>query len=160
MGVITISSGVQFEVNQVSPFTIQEKQDALLPDRPQVPVVHITEDDRNVEVPEDPKYQAALLAWQARVVRETYDLLIVLGTKLVQVPEGVQKPDDTEWAEDLALVGIKVPPAGKARYLAWMRHYACRTTDDVTKVITSVQRLAGVTEEDAAKAAAMFQGRT
>lgn len=158
--VVTIGSGVQFEVNQVSPFSIQEKQDALLPARPAVPIVHIQEDDRDVEVPEDPKYQAALLAWQARVVRETYDLLIVLGTKLVNVPEGVQKPEDTDWSEDLALVGISIPPGKKGRYLAWVRHYACRSTDDVTKLITSVQRLAGVTEEDAAKAAAMFQGRT
>lgn len=152
------ASGVGFEVRTVSNFAIKRIQDGFLPDKPAVPKVHVAEDDRWVEVPEDPAYQSAYQAWQAKVVEGTYDALVVLGTSLVHVPEGMDRPEDPGWAADLELVGIPVAASGKARYLAWVKYYACHDNQDMVALINAINRAVGVPEEDAAKAAAAFRG--
>lgn len=156
--VVNLSNGIQFDVRAVAAFAVKKKQEALEATRPKVPIVHIAEDDRDVEVPEDPRYQEALQRWQAEMVEATYDTLIILGTKLLNVPEALQRPEQEEWAEDLALVGIPVAEKGKARYLAWVKYYACAENKDMVALIQYVNKAVGVPEEDAAKAAAAFRG--
>lgn len=156
--VVTLNNGIQFEVKAVAAFAVKKKQEELEATKPKVPIVHIFDDDRDVEVPEDPRYQADLQRWQANMVEATYEALIILGTKLLAVPEGLQAPEAAEWADDLALVGLPVPAKGKARYMAWVKYYACADNKDMMTLIRAVNRAVGVTEEDAAQAAAAFRG--
>jgi hypothetical protein len=158
--VVTLSTGVQIEVKSVPRFALMNIQNKLAGERPKVPIVHIKEDDRDIEVPENPDYQRDLLAYQGKMVEATYDAMIVLGTKVVQVPESVQKPEDTGWAEDLKLVGIDVPVNGKGRYLSWMKLYACAQDADMGLITKAISGCMGITEEEAAKAATLFRSPT
>lgn len=158
--VVTLSNGVKLEVKAVPSFVIKRIQDQLSPERPVVPTVYLKDQDRTIEVPENPDYQRTLLEYEGKVVEAIYDAAIILGTKPLEVPEGVQKITDTEWADDLNLVGVTVPVDGKARYLAWVKFYACQVTTDMQTILAAINKSIGVTEAEAAKAADLFRNST
>lgn len=155
--VVTLSTGVKLEVKAVPRFALKNIQDRLAGERPKVPKVYLKEDDREIEVPENPDYQRALLAYEGKVIESTYDAMIILGTKVLEVPVGVQGVGDTEWADDLKLVGIDVPVNGKSRYLSWMKLYACQADVDMESITKAISKSMGITEEEAAKAAELFR---
>ena len=154
---VTLSTGVQIEVKSVPRFALMNIQNRLAGERPKVPIVHIKDDDRDIQVPENPDYQRDLLAYRGKVVEATYDAMIILGTKVLEVPTGVQGVADSEWAEDLKLVGIDVPVNGKGRYLSWMKLYACEADVDMGAITKAISGCMGITEEEAAEAAALFR---
>lgn len=157
---VELSTGVKLEVKAVPAFVIKKIQDGLAGERPKVPKVYLKEDDREIEVPENPDYQHALLAYEGKVVEATYDAMIILGTLATYVPDSIQKASDTEWAEELKLVGVDIPVNGKSRYLAWIKYYVCAQDRDLKKIMDAVNAAIGVTEEEAAKAAEMFRRTT
>lgn len=154
---VVLSNKVKLEVKAVPAFVIKRIQDQLVGERPKVPIVHVKDDDRDIEVPENPDYQQALLQYEGKVVEAIYDAAIILGTKPLEIPEGIQNVTDTEWSEDLKLVGVAVPESGKTRYLAWVKWYVCQVKSDMQTILAAINKCIGVTEAEAAKAADLFR---
>ena len=157
---VTLSNGIKLIVKAVSPFAVKKVQEPLAGERPKVPKVYLKDQDREIEVPENPDYIKAVELFEAKVAEATYDAMIILGTKPAEVPEGISKIADTDWSDDLALVGIPVPADGRGRYLCWVKYYVCAADADLKAVLNAISRCCGVKEEDALKAAERFRSST
>jgi len=108
--------------------------------------------------PSDPEYQKEL----TRIKREQgwafYEALIMLGTTLHSVPEGFSGPDDTDWVDQLDILGgFKVDDTReKARYLLWVRYWAATSEEDVEAIMNGSLARLGVKESDIAEAVKDF----
>ena len=58
--IITLGTGVQLETRAVSMWATQKIKERVERERPKVPTKYLKEDERTIEVPEDPDYRAAL----------------------------------------------------------------------------------------------------
>ncbi|KKL11431.1 hypothetical protein LCGC14_2545910 [marine sediment metagenome] len=120
--------------------------------------MYIEAKGREEENPSDPDYLAALKQWKLDVGMRGLRALIPSGTSLESVPEGLPGPDDEDYLDLMASMTID-PGVGRfTRYVQWVLHVACAGVDDIDDLSNALQRRIGVTEEDVAKAQAMFQG--
>src|SRR3990172_5858636 len=94
--------------------------------------------------------------YRQRQATAANDAMLLLGTRVVSVPEGFAALESEEWVEELGALGIAVEP--RMRRLAWLKFWAVRTAQDATTVLTAVMRCTGVREEDVADAADSFRG--
>ncbi len=158
---IEFSNGIVLRVKSVSPLAI--RQAAIRVPRPKPPMSMIKEKGREEENPNDPAYLAALEEYEEVSALAGLNVLVLLGTTLETVPEGLQGPDDEGWVGDLQYVGVL--PADfddgdkRARYLAWVRYYAVANIEDHVKLMIGPMAKAGVSEEDVAKAIDSFPSR-
>ena len=157
-GKLTLTTGVVLRIGDVPAWAFQEIQKQMRLERPKVPVVHIEAKDRDEPNPNDPDYVDAIAAYDAKHTEKLMDMAIMLGTEMESVPDGFPKPDDEGWTEKLKKLGIAIPDNKDldARYLSWVKLCAARTDKDLGSLILACGRNAGVTEEDAAEAAASF----
>jgi len=130
---------------------------------PQVPKVYIESKGREEYNPHDPRYLQELELYEADLVERLYDVAIMLGSEIESVPEGTDRPEDQGWVDVLAEADLADEVPGldrpKGRYLAWVKYYAAPTVDDNAMLISTVERLMGVTEEGVAEAAKLFRNR-
>lgn len=152
---ITLSSGVVLKNRKVPPM-ILAKVEEKYPDPP-VPTVYDSERDRYLPNPDSPEYEKALEDNRMRKGNSLIDVLISMGTEIVSIPEGLQKPDDSEWVDDLLSIGIEVPSQNRARYLAWVKFYAATSASDIQELAKRGSESLGVTESEVASAIAVFQ---
>lgn len=153
---LTLRCGAVLLFSPVSPLALREAAVTVV--QPAVPIVRLT-DGRDEPNPNDPDYIAALDRFQNDQIFRVANVVMLMGTKLESVPEGVDKPEDEDWIEMLETLGITVPHATKhQRYLSWLRLYALRANDEVTAIIGNVVRLSGVTEVEVQRAASAFRG--
>lgn len=143
------STGVTFRVRAVSPHITMDAGRNLRP--PEVPKVHIVDDDRYEENPNDPEYKKALADWRFRAGELSNAVMITRGTTLVlPLPEGVEAPESTEWSDDLKeFAGLEIPNNGRGRMYAWIKYVALPTLDDFTGLYYAVARKSGMTQEAA-----------
>ena len=157
--IITLGTGVQLETRAVSMWAIQKIKERVERERPKVPTKYLKEDERTIEVPEDPDYRTALEVHEVKLAEVIYDAMIGLGTKVLKVPEGMAKHTDKEWTEPLEVLNIPIPENGTGRYIAWVKLYAASTSNDLQNITLAITKAGGVSEEDVAKSAAMFRDR-
>lgn len=85
------------------------------------------------------------------------DVLILLGTKVDFIPEGIDHPKDNKWIETLEVLGFSLNRRSEpARYLAWVKHVAIQDKEDWELITENVGRMAGVTEADVQRAQSSF----
>lgn len=155
----TLSSGVILECKPVPPLAMREV--AIRVPAPQVPTWHNPDKDRDEPNPNDPDYLKALELYQAEQLFRVTEVIMLLGTQVKELPDGFPGPERVDWIEPLLVLGVveqdTIDHANKwARYLMWLRFYACQTQSDVAHVIGRVIAVSGVTEVEVQRAAAAF----
>lgn len=152
---VTLSNGTVLAIKRVAPLTIRAAATAV--PEPEVPVVTL-ENGRQQKNPSDPVYLAEIKKHELNVVDSVVNVLVLMGTALVSVPEGVSKPDDDDWIENLEILGIGPRvDSPRHRYLAWCRHVAFEDENDLAVVVTAVGNLSGISEKEVALAAQSFR---
>lgn len=152
-------SGVKLKIKRVGFFLINAASRHI--EKPEVPKQFIEDKGREEENPMDPAYQDALREWAAQKSEAVQDVLLLKGTEIVDIPEGMEGPDGDEWVADMRFLGIGISDDKRERYLQWMRLVAMRgEMDDYAEFMARIGRLNGVTEADVAEAAANFRGET
>lgn len=156
---VKLSTGVVLRVSAVSPFLLQAVVAAIDKNKPRVPVIHIAEDQRDEENPNDPAYLDALEAWdQARNVK-LQEAMIAMGTSLVERPGGVPDIADQGWRKLLTFVGLPQPADEVEAYVKWVMYVAGPAVEDSAEIVKAVQLAAGIPEVKVAAAAEMFRRR-
>lgn len=155
---VTLSNGIVLKCRKVPPLTLRYAISAL--PRPTPPVIYREDKGREEENPEHPDYLEALNNWSERQNEVSLNVMLSVGTSIIDVPDGVWGPDDGEWIDALEAAGIEVKRGSEAaRYLSWLRFYALEEIKDLVRVSTVVAQLTGVREEDVAEATESFPGR-
>lgn len=155
---LRLSTGVVLRLRTPAAMVVESSFRAVKKHEPKPPRMYIEAKGREEENPSDPDYLAALRQWKYDVGMRGLRALIPSGTTLESVPEGLPGPEDEDYIDLMASMTID-PGAGRfTRYVQWVLHVACAGLDDVDDLSKALQRRIGVTEEDVAKAQAMFQG--
>lgn len=159
---ITLDNGIVISIKSVPP-QVMRQATRHLPEPP-VPVVHLQDADRDEENPNDPRYRIALMQWENDKAQAQLTVALLLGTAVESVPEGFQRPEDTEWVDDImaaAAIMESTPPTipadGKGRYLAWLRLYAITSELDTFVLTRALVTGFALTEEEVQNAAASFR---
>lgn len=151
-----LANGVRLKLRRVPPLAIREAAIRVPP--PKVPTVWIQDREREEENPNDPGYLEAMARYQAEQMFRVADVMMLLGTSIGELPDGIASPESDEWIEMLEALDIPVERVNKhKRYLAWMRLYATEREEDIAVIIGRVAALSGVTEVEVQRAAAAFR---
>jgi hypothetical protein len=156
---VELSTGVKLRIRALSPFVIQKIKNRMEPERPKVPTKFIAEDNRTIEIPEDPEYQRALEAFADKRTEAVMDGAMLLGTEFESAPEGFDSPSDNGWLQRLAVLGFDPPKSDEERYLQWVKYIAAPTASDIEIINEAVFKMIGVSEAEVAAAAASFRSR-
>lgn len=143
----TLASGVVLKVKKVSPLLLRRAVQKVT--KPVIPVFHDEDRGRDIENPNDPDYLAALAEYESSQGYASLDMMILMGTELISVPEGMDRPEDTDWVELLRVGGIDPDiSSDHARYLSWMQLIAITDMADVQSIAMAVARKTAVREVD------------
>lgn len=153
---IRLSSGVVLRGKQAAPMVLIEVMSAF--PRPKPPTHFVEAMGREMENPDNPDYIERVKNWNTEQSNATLTALIISGTELVSLPDGMSGPDDKQWLEEYGLLGLQMLPDNKTwRYLRWVQYKAAPSAEDVKKLVEVVGRLSGVPEK-AVKSAEDFPG--
>jgi hypothetical protein len=137
-------NGIKLKLKKISRLLVVDAAKKVKLPKP--PTVFIEDKGRTEENPSDPTYIEELQAAEYQRGMVTIAAYLVLGTSVLEVPEGVDSPEDTEWSDTLADIEFEVPAKGRARYLAWLKYYALNDTE-LNSLIEAITRLSGLTPE-------------
>lgn len=156
--VIVLSSGVSLKIkDKIRPSIIIDILSDVEEKRPEPPVVYLEKFGREEVNFDDPDYLEKVSRWETVSAGRIADALILLGTEIESVPEGVDWPADSGWIEIVETLGFNLNRHSKsARYLAWVKHVAIEDQDDWMMITEAVGRQAGVTEADVKRAQNSF----
>ena len=158
---ITLSNGIILALKPIPPGIIERSLARL--EKPKVP--RWKNPDKNVEEenPGDPEYVAALEAYQALRNKTAVNTLLLVGTAVKAIPEGLYGPEDVgHWFDQELMAHLGVVANTETafdRYLSWLELYAMAKQRDILEVISTVNRMAGIGEEDVRAAVAGFRSR-
>jgi hypothetical protein len=158
---LTLSTGIVLRLRPVPQAVIRRAASKVK--RPEVPMFHNADKDRDEENPDHPDYRKALETWieeQAFAIRE---VILILGTEPLTVPQDMELPDGETWfraPQKLGLITEAELADEHLRYLAWLEIYAGRTERDQLDIMTLPIRLAGITEGEVMAAITSFRGGT
>jgi len=99
------------------------------------------------ENPNHPDYVSAVAMVDTRRAFAFYDACIVLGTRIVSVPEHMERPEGVNWYEEMEILGFELDRRPKGLYLSWIRYYAANTEEDMKRIMTFVLGQLGASEE-------------
>lgn len=150
---IALSSGVVLEVFAGMSLNAINDIDSRFP-TPSVPIVEI--DGRKVENPDSPTYKKMVDLNERKKGLAVVDSIIILCTRLVSRPDGIDDPESDEWAEKIELLGYAQPRGRMGRYLLWVKLVAAPSDQDWAKLASAAARRVGVREEDVQQALATF----
>lgn len=151
---ITLSTGVVLRAKRVAPGIFSDLV-ARFP-MPRPPVVYIPDKAREEENPDDPDYLSRLREAQAQLAKAMSDAVILLGTLMESIPDDFPREDDTQWLEEMRVLGYDLRSTA-ARYLAWVKFKAAETTEDFNAIWEGVGRLSGTSERDVKQAVKSFR---
>ena len=144
---IRLSTGVILKAIQANPSTLIRVM--TMQKRPAPPLYFDKSMGRMMENPNDPDYIPRVQAWQMDYSNGMLNVLIGLGTELVAVPIGLQRPEDDQWMADYRALGLPVISDSPAwRYITWVMQVAAPTDKDLNLISDKVKILSGVREAD------------
>jgi hypothetical protein len=142
------SRGVKLKIQKVNAFLIQEALGKVK--YPEVPIVHIEEDDRDEENPNDPVYMQKVQ--DANALRNTtaINISVAMGTYCQRdwCPDGIDYVDGNVWPELMEYAGIDVPDKRLARYVAWVKYYVLEDHEELNKLMNAIAQYAGFVQEE------------
>lgn len=148
----TSASGVKFKLKKVSAFAIKDAI-AKIKD-PVMPRFFNEGKGRDEDNPADPDYIAAKDEAEYQRSMMGINVVIGLGTTVIDFGDYEEKPDADEWVEKLELIGIDVPRSGIGRYMAWVRYSGVVSESEIADMTTIVGRLSGIVREEEVEVAA------
>ena len=154
---VTTSTGVRFRAAEVSQWAITAINRQMEVSKPRPPKFHNADFDRDEENPNDPAYLDALSDWQVDRWERILELAILTALKIDEIPEGVQRPLDDEWRENLAMAGIELSDNPKRRLIEWVKYVAAPSNDDWFELAGLARRTIGTDEGDVAAATETFR---
>lgn len=156
---IVLSNGVSFKLQPVPPLLVRRAQANVT--FPEVPIVFNEEQGRAIENPLDPDYMRRVEQAREAENEAVMNVMMLVGTRVDQIPEGIEHPESNVWVETLTEVGVLEEGftfrSDTQRRLAWMRMVAIPTVTDLNNLVMAVGRLTGVTEQAVASAVDSFR---
>jgi len=144
---ITLSSGVVLRAIKASPVTLIKVMTRF--PRPKPPTYFMEKMGREMENPDDPDYIERVKAWEMESNAQVLNALILLGTELVSVPKGVEKPSGDKWLNKYRLLDMPVHPEDQDwRFLNWVTMIAAPDDGDMAIIQEVVGRKMGIAEAD------------
>lgn len=156
---ITLKNGIRLKLRSVPLFLVQEAASRIK--EPEVPIVYNADKERDEENPDNPAYQEAVARVKNDRIEAGMDVMFLLGTELLHVPDGMFRPEDDAWLETLEVLGLSdlvSSPSQKLRYLQWLKFYAFDRGSDMSAVYYIIGAKSGVVEEEVMKALESFRG--
>lgn len=154
---LKLSSGVVLRTKQVPILRLQAVANKIKPPKMEDYSYYDADREETIINPNHPEYLQAMEAYHLQQGMAVMDALIVFGTEIVSVPEGVAPLESDEWLEDLKFVGIEVVEGSKlARYLSWVRYVAAVTEADIALITKKAASASGTSEEMVATAIENF----
>lgn len=155
-GLVHLSTGVVLSRQPIPKMYIMDVIKELEKKRPKVPREFIPELEREEDNPMNPAYLEEKDKFEDMLNTAMIDLVILKGSKLHSVPEGVEPVESDSWVEDYAIFGINVPKTGKVRYLRWIRSVAAPTDEDIQLLLRRLAPTLGVPEASVDEALSNF----
>lgn len=145
---VTLSTGVVLAILSVSPMAFGDLENKYPP--PPVPKTYDEVKGREISNPLSAEYKKATTENENRKALAALDLAIVLGTRLLSIPDGMDGPDSEEWKDTLFAMGYSQESieSKKARYLSWVKLSAASNNTDWNILSMTVMRRMGVPEQD------------
>lgn len=161
---VTFSNGIRLRLRPVNRLLLNQAA-ASIP-TPEPPMVDIGK-GRREPFPDDENYQLELAQLAVKRMQVGGYAAIAMGTSVEFVPEGLDRPDDDGWIEDIRrLDEISLAAGGKPtelnlgnateRYISWLNCYAITTEADQYALSAALMRQMGVTLEEVAESMATF----
>jgi hypothetical protein len=158
---LTLSNGIVLALRPIPPGIIERAIAHL--EKPNVPMVVLKDKGgRKEENPGDPDYVDALAAHSRAVIETSTNVMLLVGTAIKSIPDGLYGPDDDGWfdADLMGYLGVEAERKTKYdRYLSWLNLYGLACQEDVLEVLEAVTKMAGLGEEDVQAAVARFRSR-
>lgn len=157
---VELTSGVVLGLKSVPQAALRRVINSV--ERPHPPLWRNPDSGIDEEVPTDPDYLAALDVYYQRIIEVTSNVLFALGTYCRSVPEGMYRPEEQGWIDELAIADIKVDTASEARrYKEWLDLYAVRRGGiDQGRLLAAVIMFAGyLIEAEVLEAINSFRSR-
>lgn len=100
--------------------------------------------------PVDPDYHRQLLVRATELLEETSRAVIIMGTQVHHLPEGVPPVESDQWVEELEYFGFAVDVSTRqARYAEWLLNVALPSEQDRSFAYSlGVEGMGGVFEAD------------
>jgi hypothetical protein len=154
--IITLSTGVKLKCKQIPHWLISDLLDELNESKPEMP--KFFDERRKIELdnPDSEDYVKKISDWNARAGIAFSNSMIIEGSELVHLPDGMPGPDDAEWLERMA--AQKRDLSNKYTvYLMWVKYVAGPTNEDTKLILQAIGRFSGVREEDVDEAVDNFR---
>jgi len=162
LNMFTTTEGIVFKLKPVAPLLVLDAQKQLT--EPLPPKIRNYDkgegDDAPLEEnPSDPTFLRAHMEYRQRVGEVSNAIFLTRGCELVSVPDGIEKPEDEDWAADVEeFAGIKIPAVGRRRFYLWLKYIALTSMTDFQGLLNKLTALGGVTlESDVADAETSFR---
>lgn len=153
-----LSNGVEIEIVQVPSELMRRAMQAI--QKPPIPKVTFERSGEQIteENPDDPDYLDALDDYHRRRMDVFSMVLLARGTRLVHVPEGMYRPEDDAWIEEVRDVGVEPDVSTKARrYAEWLRLYAFVSQADHANVTAMAMMRYGILDREVSETIEFFR---
>jgi hypothetical protein len=108
----------------------------------------------------DPAYIEAYNNWQSDISLAIVDTMILLGTKVHEIPEDLPDDTDESWTYNLKALGIDPGKDPAKRYLLWVKYVAATADEDITAIMEKVGSETGVSEAEVSEAVDRFRSKS
>jgi len=156
---LTLSSGVVVRAVPVSPLLMDALMRRYKPPKP--PQFKNEENGRYYENRDDPDWLDEVQKLEQESETAALDLLFAKGVELISIPDGMARPEEDEWVEDIKLfAGVEIDPHPRLRLLAWIKYVAAQRAEDLMNLGKAVMQQTGVSEDLVSQALASFRSDT
>lgn len=151
-----MSTGVKFKIKPVSKFSLGGITERFARIKPKVPMTYVQSKGREEPNVEDVDYQSDMQMWNLSLAMSINSLLLLRGTELEYVPDGMVSYDSQEWQYEMQLFDSDAENP-RACYLEWVKNIAAPLDTDIQKLMGAIGRLSGISQEDVAEAVDQFR---
>lgn len=153
-------TGVKLDLRKPSSLALSDvvRQFSKSDPPPEVPTVWIENKSRDEPNPNDPNYKAAQMMWSAGAAERIFNVMIVTGVEIIDVPEGFPAHDSEDFGLRLQAMGLEPSTNPYKLRIDWIRFVAAKEGDDLAILNDKLLRYAGLSGEDVAEAMARFWG--
>lgn len=142
---IVLSNGTVMEAKNVPPLLAQRIEAKFK--YPPVPKTYNEDKDRYEENPLDPAYIQQCEEIEAEKNLALVDLLVGLGTRIVEVGAAAEPFESLDWRESVAFyLGEELPKSEKVLYLYWVKYVLIAENNDLQVIARKVAAKMGVPE--------------
>jgi hypothetical protein len=152
---ISLSTGIILKPVRVPNMIFPEIMSRF--EQPKVPRVFVEDLGREEENPSDPDYISATNTYQVNLSKAIVDTMIILGTEVHSIPEGMDDEAGSKWLKKLKVLNINPGDDEVLRYLYWVKFYAAPSEEDIQKIMEGVGQLTGVSETEVKEAVSQFR---